>query len=159
MFQQHVRKPLSVRPAMEFPSKTQLWEDRCNRPDNVVSRPDILIHKASIAFKSRRPDVSPLGLDARASDMEIRCIGSTVRTTIPLVRTREALIWKLLAAEVRPYGRQGTTVWKRLKTGKNFREIFESRSHNWPSERPMTTVRTAPRFYQARRSFEPSTYK
>jgi hypothetical protein len=90
---------------MEFPSKTQLWEDRCNRPDNVDSRPDTLIHKASITFKSRRPDVSPLGLDARASDMEIRCIGSTVRTTIPLVRTCEALIWKLLAAEVRPSGR------------------------------------------------------
>jgi hypothetical protein len=88
---------------MEFPSKTQLWEDRCNRPDDVDSRPDALILKASIAFKSRLPDT-------RALDMEITCIRSTVWTTIPLVQTREALIWKLLAAEVQPSGRQGTTV-------------------------------------------------
>jgi hypothetical protein len=32
-------------------SKTQIWEDRCNRPDNVDSRPDALIRKASRAFK------------------------------------------------------------------------------------------------------------
>jgi hypothetical protein len=56
--------------------------------------------------------------------MENACIRSTVRTTIPLVRTREALIWKLLAAEVRPSGRQDTTVQTWLKTGKNFSEIF-----------------------------------
>jgi hypothetical protein len=68
------------------------------------SRPDALIHKASIAVKSKHSDVGPLGLDTRASDMEIGCIKSTVRTTIPLVRTREALVWKLLAAKVRPFG-------------------------------------------------------
>jgi hypothetical protein len=50
--------------------------------------------------KFRWLDVSPLGPDVRASDMEIVCIRSTVRTTIPLVRTREVLVWKLLAAEV-----------------------------------------------------------
>jgi hypothetical protein len=50
-FQQHVRTTLSVHPAMGFPSKTQLWEDRCNRLDDVDSHPDALIHKASIAFK------------------------------------------------------------------------------------------------------------
>jgi hypothetical protein len=33
-----------------FP-KNMLWKDRCNRPENVDSRPDMLIHKASIAFK------------------------------------------------------------------------------------------------------------
>lgn len=37
--------------------------------------------------------------------------------------------------------------------------LKESRSHSCPSGRPMTTVRTAPRFYQARRLFEPSAYK
>jgi hypothetical protein len=52
--------------------------------------------------KSRRPDVRPLGPDARASDMKIACIRSTVRTTISLVRKREALTWKLLTAKVRP---------------------------------------------------------
>jgi hypothetical protein len=50
-FQQYVRTTLSVQPAMGFPSKTQLWEDRCNRPDDVDSHLDALIHKASIAFK------------------------------------------------------------------------------------------------------------
>jgi hypothetical protein len=36
---------------MGFPSKTQIWEDCCNRPDDVDSRSDALIHKASRAFK------------------------------------------------------------------------------------------------------------
>jgi hypothetical protein len=116
-FQQHVRTTLGVQPAMGFPSKTQLWEDRSNRPD-------ALIHKASITFKSRCPDISLLGSDERASDMEIVCIRSTVRTTIPLIWTRETLIWKLLATEVRQSKRQGTTVQTWLKSGKNFNEIF-----------------------------------
>jgi hypothetical protein len=60
---------------------------------------------------------------------------------------------------VRLFGRQGTTVWKRLKSGKNFSEILESQSHSCLSGRPMTTVRTAPRFYQAKRSFELAAYK
>jgi hypothetical protein len=50
-FQQHVRTTLSVRQASGFLSKAQLWEDPCNRLDNVDSRPGALIHKASIAFK------------------------------------------------------------------------------------------------------------
>jgi len=49
--QQYVRMPLSVRSAMGFLSKTQIWEDSCNRPDDVDSRPNALIHKASHAFK------------------------------------------------------------------------------------------------------------
>jgi len=36
---------------MGFLSKTQIWEDRCNHPDDVDFRPDALIHKASHAFK------------------------------------------------------------------------------------------------------------
>jgi hypothetical protein len=52
-FQQHVRTPLSVRSAMGFLSKTQIWEDSCNCPNDVDSRPDALIHKASRAFKIR----------------------------------------------------------------------------------------------------------
>jgi hypothetical protein len=85
IFQQYVWTPLGVRPAMKFPSKTQLWEDRYNRPNDVDSRPDALIHKASITFKSRCPDISPLGPDARALDMGIASIRSTIQTTIPLV--------------------------------------------------------------------------
>jgi hypothetical protein len=80
--------------------------------------------KQVLHSKSRCPDVSPLGPDTRASDMEIVCIRSTVQTTIPLVRTHEALVWKLLAAEVRLFGRQGTIIRTRLKLGKNFSRSF-----------------------------------
>jgi hypothetical protein len=53
-----------------------------------------------LQFKSRRLEVSHHGLDPRVSNMEIASIRSTVRTTILLVRTFEAFIWKLLAANV-----------------------------------------------------------
>jgi hypothetical protein len=56
--------------------------------------------------------------------MESAWIKSTIRTTILLLRTCEAVVWKLLAAEVRPSRRQGITVRTQLKTGKNFSEIF-----------------------------------
>jgi hypothetical protein len=70
--------------------------------------------------KSRRPDASQHGPDAHASNMEIVYIKSTVRTTIPPVRTRESFIWKLLAAEVQPSRRHGTTVRTWLKNRKEF---------------------------------------
>jgi len=81
----------------DFFPKTQIWEDSCNRPDDVDSRPDTLIHKASRAFKIQtsgrqpswsgsvsylygnfvhlinRPDDHSLGPDARSLDMEIVC--------------------------------------------------------------------------------------
>jgi hypothetical protein len=84
-FQQHVQMTLSVRPAMGFPSKTQLWEDCCNRPDDVDSRPNALIHEVSIAFK--------IQMSGRQSSWSRRTsIRSTVRTSIPLVRMRETLV-------------------------------------------------------------------
>jgi hypothetical protein len=58
--------------------------------------------------------------------MEIACIRSTIRRTIPLAQTPEALVWKLLSTEVRLSGRQGTTVRTRLKFGKNLSEIFRN---------------------------------
>jgi hypothetical protein len=88
---------------MGFDSKTQLWEDDCNRSDDVDSRPDALIHKASITFKiqmSRRQsswsgrasirygncvhliNSSDDHSDARRLGMEITCSGSAIiRTT------------------------------------------------------------------------------
>jgi len=91
--------------------------------------------------------------------MEIACIRSIIRTTILLVRTREASIWKLLAADVRPFGRQGNTVRTQLKSGKIFSKIFGISV-------AQLSIRTAydyrldgAKFYQARRSFEPSVYK
>jgi hypothetical protein len=96
---------LSVRKALGFLSKAQLWEDRCNRPDDVDSRLDVLIHNGSIAIQIQtsgrrsswsertcirygncvhqinRPDDHPLGSNARSLYMEITCSGrATVRT-------------------------------------------------------------------------------
>jgi hypothetical protein len=71
----------------------------------VCSRLDALLHKASRAF-----NVQPSGLqfhdpNAQASSMEIVCISFTVRTSAFMVRTLQALIWKLRAAKVQPSGR------------------------------------------------------
>jgi hypothetical protein len=59
------------------------------------------------------------GPDAQASYMEITCIRFTVRKTDVMVRTCQALIWKLRAAKVKPSGRHGNTVRMRLNLGKN----------------------------------------
>jgi hypothetical protein len=156
-FQQHVWTTLSVRQASGFLSKTQLWEDCCNRLDDVDSRLDALIHKASIAFKIQmsgcqsawsgltcirygnclhqinRSDDHPFGLDSRSLYMEIACSGSaTVRMTgnhrLDVAQKKERILAKFSG----------------------------SRSHSCPFGRPLTTVRTAPMFYQARPSFEPN---
>jgi hypothetical protein len=82
---------------MGFLSKTYIWEDRYNRPVDVDSRPDTLIHKASRTLKIQtsgrqsswsgrasylygncvhliiRPEDHSLGLDERSLDMEIAC--------------------------------------------------------------------------------------
>jgi len=82
---------------MGFLSNTQIWEDSCNHLDDVDSRSDALIHKASRAFKIKtfglqsswsgrvcytygkcmhlinRPDDMFYGPDVRNLDMEIAC--------------------------------------------------------------------------------------
>jgi hypothetical protein len=87
--------PLNVQSAMGFLSKTQIREDSYSCPDDVDSRPDELIHKASHAFKIQtfgrrsswpghenfvhgncvhqihRPDGRFYGPDAPSLDMEI----------------------------------------------------------------------------------------
>jgi hypothetical protein len=83
--------------ASRFLSKTQIWEDCCNRPDNVDSRLHALIQKASIPIQIQasgrqssrsgrasigygncvhqisRPDDHPPGPNARSLYMEITC--------------------------------------------------------------------------------------
>jgi hypothetical protein len=106
-FQQYVWTTLSVRQTSRFLSKIELWEDCCNRPDDVDSLPDALIHKASIAIQIQtsgrqsswsghvtirygncvhqiyRPDEHPPGPDAQILYMEITCSGrATVRTRL-----------------------------------------------------------------------------
>jgi hypothetical protein len=133
--------------ASGFLSKTQIREDCCNHPDDVDSRPDALIHKASIAIQIQtserqstwsgrasikyencvyqidRPDSHPPGPDERSLYMEITCSGrTTVRTTV----------------HHRPDAA--------LKQERSSTKFSEFRSHSCPSEWPMTTVRTAPIF-------------
>jgi hypothetical protein len=55
--------------------------------------------------KFNRPDVSLHGQDAQASYMEIAYISSTVQTSMFMVLTLKALIWKLRAGKVQPSGR------------------------------------------------------
>jgi hypothetical protein len=77
-------------------------------------------------FKSRRSDASHHGPNTRVSNMEIVCIRSTVRTTILLVLKCEASIWKLLAVNVQPFGRQGNIVKTRLSNRKDFQRNFQN---------------------------------
>jgi hypothetical protein len=91
--------------ASGFLSKTQIWEDCCNHPDDVDFRLDVLIHKASIAIQiqmsghqsswsghacikygncvhqNNSPDDHPPSLNARSLYMEITCSErATIRT-------------------------------------------------------------------------------
>jgi hypothetical protein len=66
--------------------------------------------------------------DARSTDMEIGCRRSTVRTAIPHGPDVRSLIWKLLAADVRPSGRQCLTVRMRLSNRKDFQRKSQNSS-------------------------------
>jgi hypothetical protein len=58
---------------MRFLSKTQIWEDRCNSPDDVNSCSDVLIHKASRAFKIQTSGRQP-SWSERASYLYGNCV-------------------------------------------------------------------------------------
>jgi hypothetical protein len=102
--------------------------------------------KQESQFKFNRPD-------AHTIDMEIACRRSTIRTAILMVRTCEAFIWKLLAADVRPSGGRGS------QTGKIFSKIFGilvAQLSVWTAHDHHPD---SAQLYQARRSFEPPAYK
>jgi hypothetical protein len=83
------------------------------------------------------------GPDVRIADMEIACWSSAVRTFIPHGPDARSLIWKLLATDVRPSGRQCLTVRTRLLNMKDFqRNSRKILSHSCPSGRPRFTVWT-----------------
>jgi hypothetical protein len=84
------------------------------------------------------------GPDARIADMEIACWRIDIRTFILLGPDGLSLIWKLLTADVRSFGRQCLTVQTRLLNRKDFKRNFQKiLSHRCPSGRPRFTVRTA----------------
>jgi hypothetical protein len=158
---------LSVRLSFRISFQTQILEDYCNRSNDVVSRPNALIHKASIAIQIQpsglqsawsgracirygncvhqisRPNNRSPGTDARSLYMEITFSGrATIRTTVP---------HRLDAA---------------LKQERSSAKFLEFRSHSCLSGRAMTTVRMGydhhpdgAQLYQARRSFESLAYK
>jgi hypothetical protein len=138
-FQQHVLTTLSVRQALGFLSKTQLCEDYCKRPDDVDSHPDALIHKVSIFIQ--------IQMSRRRSSWSGRAFIRYGNCVHQINRLDDHL-----DDRVSPFGCDS----KQERISARF---LESRSRSCPSGRPMTTVRTAHRFYQTRRSFEPSVYK
>jgi hypothetical protein len=76
--------------------------------------------------------------------MEIACWSSVVRALIPHGLDARSLIWKLLAADVRPSGWLCLTVRTRLSNWKDFQwKSQKILSHCCPSGRPRFTVRTA----------------
>jgi hypothetical protein len=124
----------------------QIREDWCNRPDNVDSRLDVLIHKARIAFQ-----IQPFGRQSALSGCAFNrygncefnfnrldaCLSWSGRALIwygncmlkinrpdghPLGPDARTLIWKLLAADVRPSGRQYLTVRMLLSNRKDFQQ-------------------------------------
>jgi hypothetical protein len=124
-FQQPVRMTLSVRPSFRI-SFQNTNMGRLLQPFGRRGFPSERaksIRQVSHS-KSRRLDASHHGPVAQVSDMEIACIRSTVRTTILLVRTCEASIWKLLVVDVRQSRRQGNTVRMRLSNRKTFQRNF-----------------------------------
>jgi hypothetical protein len=131
-------------------SKRQIWENSAAPPDNyqcsiklqdffpkhrygkivaTVRTTWIPVWKCSSIrqvsqFKTRRPEASQHGSDARASDMEIACIRSAVRTTILLVRTREASIGSYLQRTYDCPDDRATPSGRGSQIGKIFSEIF-----------------------------------
>jgi hypothetical protein len=159
-FQQDVRTTLSVRQASGFSSKTQLWEDRCNLPNDVDSRPDALIHKASIAFKIQTSDLQSAWSE-RASIIYGNCVHQINRPDDHSFGFGRAKSWYgnyLQRQYDRPDDRTPPS-GRGSKQGRISVKFLKSRLHSCLSGCPITTVRTAPRFYQARHSFETSAYK
>jgi hypothetical protein len=84
------------------------------------------------------------GPDSRIADMEIACWRISIWMFIPLGLDALSLIWKLLAADVQPSGRQCLTVRTRLLNRKDFQWNFQKiLSHSCPSGRFRFIVRTA----------------
>jgi hypothetical protein len=97
--------------------------------------------------KFKRLDVNLHGLNAQASYMEIVCIKSTIQTTAVMVRTRQALIWKLLQLKC------DCTDAKATQSGRDSNQErisanLKSRSYSCPSGCPMSTVWMAPRYFK-----------
>jgi hypothetical protein len=104
-FQQPVRTTLSVRSSFRFSFQKQIWEDCCNRPDDVDSRPDALLLKGKFVIQTQPSGCRSTMVWKRLQQIwKLRAANQLSGRSPPMVRTREALVRKLLAADVRPFG-------------------------------------------------------
>jgi hypothetical protein len=88
MSQQHCRTPFSVRQGKGFRSKTQIWEYSCNHTDDVCSRSDAILDKASRAYKVQLSGRQSPWFGHASLNMEIVCRRSpTVWTSVSMVQT------------------------------------------------------------------------
>jgi len=86
--QQHGRTPFSVQHGKGFCSKRQIWEDSCNRQDDVCSRPDTILDKVNRAYKVQQSGRQSPWSGCTSLNMETMCHrSSTVRTSVSIVRT------------------------------------------------------------------------
>jgi len=148
----HLSGPLSSmsgRPSvidqLQILSKFRIWEDWYNVRTSVSLGPDARATNMEIADSTSTVQTpASHGPDACIADMEIACWRIVVRTFIPLGPDARSLIWKLLAADMRPSERQCLTIRTRLLNRKDFqRNFWKILSYSCPSERPRFTVSTA----------------
>jgi hypothetical protein len=93
-----------------------------NHPDACLSWSGHALNRyGNCVLKINRPNCHPPWSERAKPYMEITYSGrATIRTAIPLGPDMRSLIWKLLAADVRPSGRQCLTVRTRLSNRKDF---------------------------------------
>jgi hypothetical protein len=145
--------------ALGFLSKTQIWEDCYNRPDDVDSRPDVLIHKACIEIQIQKSERQPAWFGRSCIRYE-NCVHQISHLDDhPPGPDAQSLYMKIICSEC---ATNRTTGHHRpdaaLKQERSSTKFLEFRSYSCPSGRPMTTVRTGPSFikldvhlnYQAR---------
>jgi hypothetical protein len=112
MSQQHGRTSFSVRQGKELRSKTQIWEDSCNLPNDVCSHPNAIFDKAS-RTEEIQPSEKQTPWSRRSSlNMEIACSRSATVQTL------------------------GQHCPDTAQFRKEYRAILKSRLHSYPSRRP-----------------------
>jgi hypothetical protein len=169
--------------SFRFSFHVQIREDWCNRLDDMDSLLDALIHKARITIQ-----IQPSGRQSAWSGRAFNIYGNCVfnfnrldaylslsgRALIwygncllkinlldghPFGQDARSLIWKLLAADVRPFEWQCLTV----RTWLSNRKHFEQKSQNFRRTVVCPMVQVHPlddvSTYHSSRPFEPSDYK
>jgi len=109
--QQHGRTPFSVQQGKRLRSKTQIWEESCNHPDDVCSLPNTILDKARRAYKVQPSRCQTSWFGHSRLNMEIACSRSETVRTLGQHHPDAALFRK------------------------EYRTNLESRLHSCPSER------------------------